>query len=51
MLLAMLPLRFKNSILMGETEEGEKELTACKMELYVFTEPRTWYGFFSTVAN
>lgn len=47
----MLPLKFRNSTVMGETEEGEKELTACKMELYVFTEARIWYGFFLIVVN
>jgi len=29
---------------MGETEEGEKELTTCITEFYVFTEARISYG-------
>jgi len=47
----MLPLKFGKSVVMGETEEGEKELTVCKMEFYVFTEARIWFGFFLTVVN
>lgn len=47
----MLPLKFGNNVVTGESVEGQKELTACRMELYASNEARICYGFFLTMVS